>query len=88
MNGKQEKQTQADRWAELIESNGLSSVALSLLEIVDTFGFLGHQALLALEPLVRDVSNKQIEQAAHLWGNSEVRAHLRNRLIRGHSSDE
>lgn len=77
-----------DRWAELIESSGLSSVALSLLEGSAAFGFLGHQALLAVEPLMRGVSSKGTERATHHLDNPELWRQLKDRLIRGHSSDE
>ena len=77
-----------DRWAELIESSGLSSVALSLLEEGAPFAFLGRQALLAVEPLMRGLSDESIERSAHRLGNPEPWKHLRDRLIRGHSSDE
>jgi hypothetical protein len=77
-----------DRWAKLIESSGLSSVALSLLEEGAAFGFLGRQALLAVEPLMRSVPGTGIEPTADRLGDPELWRQLRDRLIRGHSSDE
>jgi hypothetical protein len=88
VNGKREHQAQVDRWAQLIESSGLSVLALSVIEMVDTFGVLLDQAILAVEPLMRGVSTQGIEQTAHLLRDSEMRSQLRNRLTRGHSSDE
>jgi hypothetical protein len=83
----QEQRAVVDRWAKAIESCGLSPLALSLLEMVDAFGFLGSQVLVAAEPLMRDITSREIDQTGHLLSQSELREALRNRLIGGHSND-
>ena len=88
VNGRQDQRAYVDRWAQLIESSGLCSLAFAILDVVDALGFLGQQALLVIEPLVREVSSREMDQAEHLLGNSDVRAQLRARLIRGRGSDE
>jgi hypothetical protein len=88
VNDRQEQQARMNRWAALIETSGLSSVALSLLETADAFGFLVRQAVLTVEPLLRGIASEGLEEPAHRLGSSEVRAQLRNRLTRGYSGDE
>ena len=85
VNGQQEREAQVDRWAELLESSGLSSVTLSLLEMSSAFGFLGQQVLLAIEPLMRGTPGNGIAQ---LLGHPDFGRQLRDQLTKRHSSDE
>ena len=88
VNDRQAIEAHVDRWAELLESSGLSSVALPLIEMVTAFGFLGQQALLAVEPLVREGSDEKIGKTGHLLDDPERWRRLRRRLTRGESNDD
>lgn len=73
-----EQQAWVKRWAERIETLGLSTVALSLIEFAHAFGFLGSQALLIVQPLVTGiVSDATLDQAAALLDSPELLDRLR-----------
>jgi len=60
-------------WVKRIRTMGLSSAALSLLDTVRAFGFLGGQALLMTQPLVSGFAdNRGLERAIALLDNPEL----------------
>jgi len=76
--GEAEQQVWIEALARRIEALGLSSVALSLLDVARTFGFLGSQALLMAQPVVTGiVSDITIERTVALLDSPE----LLNRLM-------
>lgn len=65
-------------WARRIKALGLSSVALSLLEIAHAFGFLGSQALLITQPLAAGIVNDStLEQTLALLDSPELQEQLK-----------
>jgi len=78
MNRKEEQQMWVETWARRIESQGLSPVALLLLETARAFGFLGSQALLMAQPLMTGILNDStIEQTIALLENPELLEQLK-----------
>jgi len=76
-----EGQAWVETWARRIETLGLSSVALALVEIAHAFGFLGSQALLMAQPLVTGIVNDAtLEQTAALLDSPELLDRLRGCL--------
>ncbi|MGD2104742.1 MAG: hypothetical protein PVJ55_06485 [Anaerolineae bacterium] len=88
MDSERELRAQVDHWAEWIESRGLSSVALPLLDVGDTFAFLVAQALLVAEPFVQDLPDGGLEQAKHLVRSPGLRRQLKDRLLSRNSGHE
>lgn len=88
VNGREERQARVERWAKLVESRGLSSLALPLLEMADAFGVLASQALLMVMPLAGGALGEGLEETADLLGNPELRGQLRTRLTRGYDGDD
>jgi hypothetical protein len=86
VNGRQNQQVTVERWAEHIESTGLSSLALPVLELTAAFGVLGSQALLVLGPLIGGAFRERAEQASELLSDPELARQLRERLTEGDSS--
>lgn len=73
-----QQQAWMKRWARRIETLGLSTVVLSLLEFAHAFGFLGSQALLIVQPLMTGiVSDVALDQAVALLGSPELLDRLR-----------
>jgi hypothetical protein len=67
-----------ETWAGRIESQGLSPVALLLLEIAHAFGFLGSQALLMAQPLITGMLNDStIERTVALLESPELLEQLK-----------
>ena len=65
-------------WARYIETLRLSPVALSLLEVVYAFGFLGSQALLMIQPLVTGIVNDTtLERTVALLDSPELLERLK-----------
>jgi hypothetical protein len=83
MNGRVNQRASVERWAERIESTGLSSLALPFLEVAAAFGLLGGQALLFFEPLIGGTLGETAEQASELLNDPELVSQLRERLIEG-----
>ena len=72
MNGEEEQRSWIEAWAKRIETLGLISVALPLLEMAEAFGFLGSQVLLVIQPLVSGfVSNTALERTVALLDSPE-----------------
>ncbi|NIV40569.1 MAG: hypothetical protein GWN58_67585 [Anaerolineae bacterium] len=81
-----EQQAWIEAWARHIKSLGLSPVALALLEIAHTFGFLGSQVLLVAQPLMTGIVNDTaLERAADLLESPEMLERFRGCLERGES---
>ncbi len=81
MSTETEQQTWIEVWAKRIDALGLSAIALTLYDIVHTFGFLGSQALLMAQPLAAGiVDDVTIERGAALLGSPELLEQLRNCL--------
>lgn len=68
-----EQQAWIETWARRIETLGLSPVALALLEIAHTFGFLGSQVILIAQPLMTGIVNDTtLERAVNLLESPEM----------------
>jgi hypothetical protein len=68
-----EQQAWIEAWARRIEALGLSPVALALLEIAHTFGFLGSQVLLVTQPLMTGIVNDTaLERTVDLLESPEM----------------
>lgn len=81
-----EQQAWIETWARHIEILGLSPVALALLEIAHTFGFLGSQVLLVAQPLMTGiVSDTTLERALDLLESPEMLERFRVCLEGGES---
>jgi len=75
------QQAWVETWARRIEALGLSSVALSSLELASTFGFLGSQALLMTQPLIAGIVNDTaVERAVALLDSPELLEQLKRCL--------
>ena len=73
-----------ESWAERIDRSGLSPIALPLLHIAETFGFLGSQALLIAQPLAAGIVNKATyERTVTLLDSPELLEQLRKHLENG-----
>ena len=71
-------------WARRIETVGLSPVVLPLLDVVQALGFLGSQALLLIQPLVKGIAtDNTLERTMALLDNPELLEQLRARLEEG-----
>lgn len=78
---KAEQQVWVEAWARRIDALGLSSIALPLIDIAHTFGFLGSQALLIAQPLASGiVNNGTIERTVTLLDSPELLDQLRTCL--------
>lgn len=81
MNNETAQPAWIEKWARRIEANGLSSLALLLIEAARPFGFLGSQALLAAQPLLTGVvDDTAIEQTTALMDSPDLLDRLRARL--------
>lgn len=81
-----EQQAWIETWARHIETLGLSPVALALLEIAHTFGFLGSQVLLVAQPLMTGIVNDTtLERAVDLLESPEMLERFRVCLEGGKS---
>ena len=81
-----EQQAWLETWARHIETLGLSPVALALLEIAHTFGFLGSQVLLVAQPLMTGIVNDTaLERAVDLLESPEMLERFRVCLEGGES---
>ena len=68
-----EQQAWIETWARRIETLELSPVALALLEIAHTFGFLASQVLLVTQPLMTGIVNDTaLERAVDLLESPEM----------------
>lgn len=75
------QETWVETWARRIETLGLSAVALSLLEIVRAFGFVGSQALLLAQPLMTGiVDDAALERSMTLLDSPELLDRFRDYL--------
>ena len=73
-----EQHVWVETWAGRIEAMGLSVVVLSCLEIAHTFGLLGSQALLMVQPLMTGiVSDGTVDRAVALLENPDLLERLR-----------
>jgi hypothetical protein len=82
MNRETEQQVWVEAWARRIETLGLSPVALALLDLAHTFGFLGSQALLMAQPLATGivtgiVNEATLERAVTLLDSPELQEQFR-----------
>ncbi|MDY7077123.1 MAG: hypothetical protein SXV54_09390 [Chloroflexota bacterium] len=78
MNNDTQQRAWVKTWARRIKALGLSSVALSLLEIAHAFGFLGSQALLITQPLAAGIVNDStLEQTLALLDSPELQEQLK-----------
>jgi hypothetical protein len=84
VNGRLNQQAHVERWAERIESSGLSSLALPLLEMAAAFGVLGGQILLVVGPLIGGTFGETAEQASDLLSDPGLLRRLRERLTEGY----
>lgn len=84
VNGRLNQQARVERWAERIESSGLSSLALPLLEMATAFGLLGGQILLVVGPLIGGTFGETAEQASDLLSDPGLLRRLRERLTEGY----
>ncbi len=76
-----EQQVWIKAWAKRIDDLGLLSIALPLLDIAHTFGFLGSQALVLVQPLASGIVNDvTIERTVVLLDNPELLEQLRTCL--------
>jgi hypothetical protein len=64
---KQENTDQIEAWARRIETAGLTPIAVPLLEIVRSLGFLAGQALLLGEPLLVGIASRDRLRGAMAW---------------------
>ena len=70
-----------ETWARHIEALGLSPVVLPLIEVAQAVGFVGSQALLAVQPLTSGIiDDRGIERAAALLEDPALLAQLRTSL--------
>ena len=68
-------------WAKRIDTLGLSSIVLPLLDIAHTFGFLGSQAIVFAQPLAAGIVNDvTIERTVALLDSPELLEQLRTCL--------
>ncbi|MGD1991839.1 MAG: hypothetical protein PVI59_01480 [Anaerolineae bacterium] len=58
---------QIEAWARRIESAGLTPVAVPLLEVIRSLGFLAGQALLLGEPLLVGIATRERLRGATAW---------------------
>lgn len=88
MSSEAEQRVWVEMWVRRIGALGLSSVALSLLEIAHAFGFLGSQALLMTQPLLGAiVGDATIEKTVAVLDSPELLDRLRVSL-EGEESQE
>ena len=81
MSEETDRGTWIEEWAGRIETLGLSPLALSLLHVVEAFGFLGSQALLIVQPLATGVVNDvTFDRTVALLDSPELLGELRARL--------
>ncbi len=86
MSTESEKRVWAERWCRRIAAQGLSPVALSLVEFMHAFGFLGSQMLLMIQPLLTSiVDDAALERAIALLNSPELQDWLRLSLEEGES---
>ena len=83
VNSRLNQQAYVERWAERIESSGLSSFVLPFLEMGTAFGLLGGQVLLVVGPLIGGAFGKTAEQASDLLSDPGLLRQLRKRLTEG-----
>ncbi|HEY74434.1 MAG TPA: hypothetical protein G4N99_14340 [Thermoflexia bacterium] len=70
-----------ETWARRIETLGLSSMAIALVEIARPYGFLGSQALLMAQPLMTGiVDGARLDQVLTLLDDAETLERLKMRL--------
>ena len=78
MTSETEQLAWVETWARRIENLGLSPMAIPLLEVAHTFGFLGSQALLLIQPLMAGiVDDATLEQTIALLDSPELQDRLR-----------
>ena len=76
-----DQQAWVETWARHLDAIGLSLVALPLIEVAQAFGFVGSQALLAVQPLMTGiVDDRGIARAVALLENPELLEQLRTSL--------
>jgi len=75
---------QIDRWAEAIESRGLSPLLLPVLDALDAFGLLARSALLGAAPLLGARASSIAGRRIDLLLSPDLGTELRRRL--GHGS--
>ena len=81
MSGEVEQEAWIETWAKRIDMLGLSLIALPLLQVARTFGFLGSQALLFVQPLASGfVDDRTLERAIALLDNPELLEQLQSCL--------
>ena len=86
MSRDKEQQAWIETWARRIETLGLSSLALVLLEIAHTFGVLGSQVLLVAQPLMTGIVNDTaLERAVDLLESPDMLERFRVCLEGGES---
>lgn len=85
MNGRLNQLAQVERWAERLESSGLSWLALPFVDLAAAFGTLGGQVLLIVAPLIGGSFGETAEQASNLLSDAELLQQLRERLTEGES---
>ena len=73
MNSEAEQSDWVNELARRIEQRGISSLALTLIEIIRPFGFLGSQALVMAQPLLTGiVDDTTVQQATILLDNPDL----------------
>lgn len=76
-----DQQAWVETWARHLDAIGLSLVALPLIEVAQALGFVGSQALLAVQPLMTGiVDDRGIARAVALLENPELLEQLRTSL--------
>jgi len=94
MNGKRLRGAPINRWAEVIESRGLSTLALPFLEVLDALGFLAGQLCFMAEPLIGTrsagprVQAGLIGEVSDLLPRPDACTDLRRRLGAGPQDDD
>jgi len=72
-----------ETWARRIETLGLSSVAIPLIEVTHAFGLVGSQVLLIAQPLVTTVINDgTLKRISALLDDPKLLEQLQVRLER------